>query len=248
MKLKTRAIGAKVAAVTAIAVGSLATLGVPAASANGTSAGNATIINPSTNQPLNAGGSQTLWSIKLPPQAHCTKDTAANSYHVSGYMVPASVDPSTLSFTSSGPTDPTNNALDYPLVDQFGSSYVFANTAPTTGQVIQIPTFNYNSWSIDGTVTGTAPLPAGVYNVGIGCSTSAATNNGDVFWNVQVTFTASGTDPNKETWTAANPQPAVPETSVGILLPLSALLMLGLGSGVIVMRNRRRTDDQAVAV
>jgi hypothetical protein len=170
--------------------------------APGSSAGSATILDPSSNQPLNSGGSQVVWTIGLPPQAKCTKDTATNAYHVFSYIVPSAVNPNSLSFTSTGPADPTANALDYPLVDAFGSPYIAANTAPQTGQVIQIPQFNWAGFSIDGR-NGKATLPAGAYNVGIACATGGGVE--DVFWNVAITFAASSTDPAGETWTAANP-------------------------------------------
>jgi hypothetical protein len=237
MKFKPRGIAAKFAAATAITVGGLAMFGVPAMA--GTSAGNATILNPATNTALNSGGSQTTWTIGLPPQAHCTKDTATNAYHVYSYIVPAAVNPSTLSFSSTGPTDPTANALDYPLVDTFGSPYIAANTAPNTGQVIQIPNFNWAAFSIDAR-NATASLPAGTYNVGIACATGSGVE--DVFWNVQETFTASTADANGETWTAANPTTSVPETSTAILLPLSFIAIIGVGGGVIVMRRRRNIE------
>jgi hypothetical protein len=242
MKFKPRGIAAKFAAATAITVGGLAMFGVPAMA--GTSAGNATILDPASNKPLNTGGSTTTWTIGLPPQAHCTKDTATNAYHVYSYIVPASVNPNTLSFTSTGPTDPTLNPLDYPLVDTFGSPYIAANTAPNTGQVIQIPQFNWAAFSIDARGT-TASLPAGTYNVGIACATGAGVE--DVFWNVQKTFTAAASDPAGETWTAANPTTSVPETPTAILLPLSFIAIIGVGGGMIVLR-RRRNIEAPIAV
>jgi hypothetical protein len=241
MRWIPRRIGVKMAAAAAVALASVATLGVPAAVA-GTNAGSATITNPSNGQPLNSGGSATTWTITLPAQAACSHDTASGFYHVESYIVPSTVDPSTLSFNSAGPTDPTSNQFDYPLYDTTGSAYANANTAPNTGQVVQIPSFNYAIFSINGSNGNALTLPAGTYNVGIACATNTGAE--DKFWNVQETFTADGTDPNGEVW-SVTPTSAVPESPMNIALPVSAAVVL-LGGASIVVWRRRRSDEAPV--
>jgi hypothetical protein len=171
---------------------------VPASDAAVT-AGLLTVTQPDGLTPLNTGGSQTQWTVQLPHLAACSKDTFTNQYHVNSYIIPAATDPTTLSFSSTGPVDP-KGGLAFPLVDTTGSAYTAQATAPNTGQVQQPPSFNYAAFTIDGR-NGTPSLPAGTYNVGIACSTNAATANLDQLWNVQETLSASSSDPNGETWT-----------------------------------------------
>jgi hypothetical protein len=209
--------------------------------ANGVLAGSATVTAQDGKTPISGGGSSTPWTFQLPSGAACSKDTFTGQYHVNGYLVPSTTDPATLSFNSSGPVDP-KGGLAYPLVDNTGSPYVAAATAPNTGLVNQTPTLNYAIFSIDNAHppgNTNAVLPAGTYNIGIACSTNATTNNGDKFWNAQVTFTASASDPNGETWTVV-PGTPVPESSLALALPLSGLAVLGTGA-VVVYRRRRRT-------
>lgn len=238
MKSKFHGAAGKAAAAFAVAVGVLGFVGAPAAFAAGTSAGPATVLDPATNKPLNSGGSSTTWTIGLPPQAHCTKDTATNSYHVFSYEVSTSTvpDPGTLTFSSAGPS------AGNPLYDTTSSPYISANTAPTTGQVIQIPSFNWALFSPSG-AAGFVNAN-GTYNVGIECAN--ATNQADVYWNVVVTFIASTSDPNQQTWTAANPAPSVPESPLTIALPLSAVVLIG--AGAVVVRRRRSQGASSVAV
>jgi hypothetical protein len=207
-------------ALAAVAAGwvALSLFGPSAATAKGADGGAAVIMdtgtgNPGTEKPLNAGGSATNWSMKLPSGTACSQDTANHQYHVFGYIVDSTQypDPGTLTFDSNGPVA-SNGALAYPLVDQFGSPYVSAATAPTTAIVINIPTFNFNAFSIDGR-NGTPTLPAGTYNVGIACA--KADNTGDMFWNAKMIFSASGSDAQGEEWStvASGPPPTTTTTT-----------------------------------
>jgi hypothetical protein len=180
----------------ALAVAGVLLFVVSQALAAGTNAGAATIVDDSHTAPLNAGGSQTTWSITLPKLAACSGDTANKAFHVFGYIVPVSVDPASVTFNANGPT------TGFPLVDVTGSPFVSSNTAIGTGQVVTIPDFNF---AFFGTADKTPPavLAPGRYNVGIACANPD--NTTDKFWNVVATFAASATDPSGETWAAANP-------------------------------------------
>jgi hypothetical protein len=193
--------------------------------------------NPSNNQPITSGGSATPWTVKfVPATATCSGDTASQGYHVYSYIVPSSVDPGTLTF------DPSNGpSQGFPLVDTSGSPYMAKNTAVTTGQIIDFPalSFNYNIFSANG-APGTAALPPGNYNVGIACATTLG--QGDRYWNVVKTFTASATDPNGETW--ALPTATTPQGGNGLVLPLGAAALLGVG---LVVQRRRHVRTVAAA-
>jgi hypothetical protein len=231
MKFAPGKVGAKLA-VLVVAAGSVSLFGALGASALGTNAGPATIVDQSHAAPLNAGGSQTTWSITLPKLAACSGDTANQAYHVFGYIVPLSVDPATVTYDANGPT------TGFPLVDTTGSPFVNSNTAIGTGQVVTIPDFN---WAFFGTADKSPPavLNPGQYNVGIACA--KPDNTTDKFWNVVETFTANAGDPNGETWTAANPSTQTPEAALTILLPLSTVAILA-GGAVIIGRRRKHQE------
>jgi titin len=167
-----------------------------AAFANGVRSGDALPIDPHTLAPVASGGSATAWTLNLPPQASCSGDSATQGYHVYSFLVPSPVDPGTLTFNPS-----TGPSSGFPLVDNTGSPYLAANTAAVTGQIVQIPTFNFNLFA--STTQGGTKLatPPGNYRYGIAC----ADTNGrpDRYWDRVLTFTASGGDPNGETWTTA---------------------------------------------
>jgi hypothetical protein len=85
-----------------------------------------------------------------------------------------------------------------------GSGYYgSANTAPTTGQIINIPSdFEWADLLSLG-ATASSLDTTGVWESGLACAPSTGANAGVVsdYWNTQVTFTASGSDPNGFVWT-----------------------------------------------
>src|SRR5262249_28279422 len=157
-KWKPRSFAAKVIALAALVLTTVVVGLAPAASAAGIRSGDAAAINPSTNLVVPSGGSSTSFTLGLPAvttQALCTHDTATFGYHVYSFIVPAATDPGTLTFNPS-----TGPSSGFPLVDTTGSAYVAANTAAVTGQIINIPTFNFNLFattSMGGTKLVLAP-------------------------------------------------------------------------------------------
>jgi hypothetical protein len=196
-----------VAAVSAaVAVAALVLVGTSSAGAAGTNSGAAVPTNPADNTPLTSGGSATEWTLNLPAQAACSGDTANQGFHIFSYVVPASVDPATLTFNAaSGPSSGN------PLVDVTGSAYTAKNTAVNTGQVTQIPSFDWRLFATTDQGGTRLALPPGGYNVGIACANT--TGQGDRFWNVVVTFTASASDPNGETWATSSQTTTTTSTS-----------------------------------
>jgi hypothetical protein len=211
--------------------------GTTGAYAAGTLSGSATVIDPATAKPLASGSQSTTWSISLPKDstgkaAACTGDTATGGYHIYGYVIgtnPPSTEGTTMSF------DPINgpSAPALPIFDVTGSQYGPANTAVSTGQIINIPSFNWSRFT-------SADLPAtgNPYHLGISCATGSGVQ--DRYWNVPITFDAA------LNWTAQNPPPpSIPESPLTVALPLSAVALLG--GGVVVMRRRRSQGVGVVA-
>jgi hypothetical protein len=164
----------------------------------------ATLVDPSLNAPIASGGSKTGFGIDLPaaPASDCSGDTASKGYFVYSYIVPdaniqnasGNSDPSLLTYDASNGPD---NHGAFPLFAG-GTQYGPANTAPTTGQIIQIPNnlaFNPPFASTD--------LPPGLYDVGIACAkpTTGGPAATDKFFNAQINIVAAPSDPNGYSFT-----------------------------------------------
>jgi hypothetical protein len=190
--------GVRVAAVTLLLIGGFALKGHPVSAA--TQNGVATITDPVTAQPdTTANASTQKFSIALPAQAACSGDTQNNGFHVYSFLDHSGTDVTSITFNGSP-------SAGFGLVDDTGTLYGPANTAATTGQVINIPTnfqmgplvtpLGFNIALSDLLYSGTT----GSWDAGLVC----ADTNGKVtdWWTTNVMFTASATDPGGFTWTA----------------------------------------------
>jgi hypothetical protein len=215
------------AGVLAVAAGTVLSVFGASAAFAAPRAGDAVITTP-TGTTLNTGAQNTPWTIKLPPAAACTGNTATGGYHVFGFVAPAGTDPGTLTFDALGPSAPA-----LPLFDQAGTQYGPANTAVSPpGQITQIPVFDWMKFT-----SADLPTTGNPYRVGIACANNVGA--GDKYWDVAVTFTST------LGWTAANPQPVVPESPLTVALPLSAVALLG--GAVIVLRRRQMHGATPIA-
>lgn len=214
----------------------LGLLAVTAASLSlfGVASASAAEVAPAVISPTSGGSSQTF-NLTVPNNSHCSKDTSTGHYVWTSYIVPASTDPGTLTWTAAVPNQ------GFQLYDTFGNPIGPNNTAIGSGNIQNPPPANFALFSVDGSGGNANMLPPGDYNVGLACVTN--TNQTDVFWNVELTFTASNTDPNGETW-AVSSGPALPESPFAIALPIGAVLILGLGLVIVV---RRRHEDVPAA-
>jgi hypothetical protein len=211
----------------AAAVAGTTLIGASAASAN-----TVTSISPTS------GGSSTGFQLTLPVGAKCSGDSTGNpAYQVGSYEVPISVDPTTVNYGSGSPS--VGAGL-------FSSTQVAFQQQPTgvsTGTVPALPTFSWKFFTPAGNSGGDygagQDLGPGQYNIGIACfNTTTGAVDGNNFWNEVVTFTTSSSDAGGFTWTTVTNNPQTPETPFAVLLPLSALALLG--GGAFVLRRRRR--------
>lgn len=178
-----------------------------------TNAGGLEVVVPpgtaTAGQPLTGGGSATAFALSPPTGASCTGDSATGGYRVQTYMVPASVDPDTLTFGLTGPI-PSATGANYrqPLYTSAGSSWVNKTTAVNTGLLIGLPILSFEWIGTDSTTV----LPAGTYNLGYACTKGVASATQlDKYWNVQFTIAAAAGDvPSGLTWSVAA---AVPTTT-----------------------------------
>jgi hypothetical protein len=212
------------------------------------------------NVNINNGGSATQFQFKLPSGAKCTNGTG-QGFQVFGGLLDTTFDltatsgPNSINWSSSGPVSGTagDTRVAFPLVDTTGAPFTNQSTADASGTIGVPPDtgtnagFNLVIFSIDGR-NGTAPVPAGTYNLVVACANVGANPSGantDVFFAAQVTFSANAGDPNGETWVTV-PNPQVPELGLIVGLPLSAAVVIG-ASVVIVRRRRRHADAVTVA-
>jgi hypothetical protein len=193
------------------------------ASAAGANAGPLQVLvppgQPTAGQPLNAGGSGTAFALAPPTGASCTGDSATGGYRVQSYMVPASVNPSTLTFDANGPVPAGIGAnLRLPLFGSAGGSpFVDQTTAVATtpgggGLLVNLPSFSYAVFAPD----GPSFVPPGTYNIGFACTLGIASpTQQDKFWNVQMTFSIAASDlPAGITWIVGTPPPPPTTTTI----------------------------------
>jgi hypothetical protein len=178
----------------------------PKVSAAGTNAGVLTLVDPVSKAAIANGTATTPFEINPPNGAACTGDTATGGYRVNSYIVPASVDPSTLTWNANGPVPAATGAnLRQPLFTATGSPFVTSATAATTAIINAALTSPFSFG-----VFTPAFVPNGAYNVGLACTLNGVE---DKFWNVVLNFTttagtlgftvAAGTPPPTTTTTTA---------------------------------------------
>lgn len=208
---RTAAVAAAVAL--AVSVWGMSRSGVPGAAA-ATDAGGARIITPlDASRPVGAalagGTSATPFSIALPVGAACTSDSANAGYRVQSYMVPARVNPNTLTFGSVGPL-PTGTGTSFrqPLFGITSDPFVNQQTANADkpggpGYVINIAAFNFS-------VFKPGDVAPGTYNVGIACTKGPASPAQlHSLWNVQIAIAADASDkPAGIGWKSTSTEPA----------------------------------------
>ena len=189
-------------------------LWVIVANAVGTPAGSATLAP-------NAGDSATSVLVSLPADAACTGDSASDGYNVTSFMVPSSVDLTTLQFDPVAGPIPTGTGASFrqPLYAVGSGSALTgmqtqnAGTPGGPGVIIQPPAFDF------GASAGFTPgqIPAGDYKVGIACILGGPSDTQlDKFWTAIITVTADpGGGPSQITWFDENNPPTTTTTTPG---------------------------------
>lgn len=193
----------------AVVAGTASLINAPAAFAAGTLQGSGQVTNPS-GAPLASGGSATAFQLRLPLGASCGGDSTNSSYRVQSYMVPNTVDPSTLQFNASGPVpNAVGASFRQPLYDTTGSPYVDKLTA--NQETANGPGLIIGGTNFDYAVFVPGNIPQGAYNIGIACTLGpASATQMKEYWNIQKTFTTSATDsPAGVTW-AVGATPVAP--------------------------------------
>jgi hypothetical protein len=208
--------------------------------AGAATAGVAQITQPGQTTPLDGGGSATPYAVALPGGASCPGDTAHDGYHVYSYLVPKGVSPTAVSFKTGDPNK------WYGYID-YGDFFAAANTAEDTGQIMALP--HEFSWSRYSSYMGDL-FPHGVttatWEGGIACAnTHGVVTN---YWNSEIVFTKSSSDPGGFTWKVKAAPPAAAASSSDLALWLGvALVVLAVvfASLAVVLSRRRRRAERA---
>ena len=193
----------------------------------------ARITQPDQVTPLNSGSSSTLYGVLLPQGARCPGDSAHKGYRVDSYLVPKGVSPTSVSFKTGVPSRWFGYIAN-------GAYYGAINTAESTGQIVNIPSdFTWSRLTPQDLFSNGARTA--VWEGGIACSdTNGVVTN---YWNTEVIFAASRTDPGGFTWALVQPDPVSdghgPWLAVGLFL---AALVLG-GVSVGLVRSRPREEQ-----
>jgi hypothetical protein len=193
----------------------------------------ATLTNPVNSQALTSGASTTVFTVVLTPApADCSGDTATDHYEVFSYLLPEATSITGNSFAGGSPSE------GFGFVDGSGY-YGSATTAPNTGEIINIPSdFEWaDLLSLGETAADLDNGSSAVWNAGIACANSSGALTD--YWNTQVTFTKSTSDPNGFVW-SAGPGASTPEVSQAVTLPIAGGVVLGGGLWFSRRRSRRK--------
>jgi hypothetical protein len=192
--------------------------------ATAATAGRAQIVHPGTITPLTSGGSGTDFGILLPGGAHCPGDSTRRPWYQAGsYLVPKGTNPASVIF---GGVFPEQGLL----LASAGAPFEHVNVEEGTGDVLVAEKFDIQRF------TASDLLPGGVrtaiWEAGIAC----ADYQGHVsdYWNVQLTFTASASDPEHYTWKVDGPNGG----GSGSPWPLIVGLVIAVGAAFAAVRVR----------
>ncbi len=205
---------------------------VPATAGASVVAGTGEITQPGSLTPLDSGGSETLYGVVLPSGAGCPGDTAHHGYHIFSYLVPKDVSPAAVNFKR-GRADEGFGYIAY------GMYYGAINTALGTGLVAGLPPDF--TWA---RLTRKDLFPQGqksaTWEGGIACAnTDGVVTN---YWNSQIVFTASTSDPRGFTWRVVA-QPALGPSHEWEWIGVALIVLSVLLAALAVFLSRRRDQS-----
>ena len=195
----------------------------------GATAGAAHIVNPADGTPLNFGGSRTQFALSLPTRAHCPGDTTQPPwYRAYSYLVPAGTSPTAVNFKTGRPSRWFGFYSD--------ETYFANNVDKGTGQVDNVIPGNLTFWPLPARVLVLPGASRSVWETGVAC----ADVDGNVasYWNVEVAFSATSSDPKGYTWTVTH-HVSSNARSYGFVLGAIALSALFAAGALMLVVGRR---------
>ncbi len=140
---------------------------------------------------VQSGSTASTFNVQLATGSNaCPGDSATGGFRWNSYMVPAAVDPATLTYGTSGPIAPAVGTFTQPLYSSVNAPLVNKNTAPDTAVVIGVGVVSFSAYQF---LPG--GVPNGTYRIGIVCTKDGQTER---FWQSQVTFVG---EPTAFNWT-----------------------------------------------
>lgn len=212
---------AAVAAVGAV----VAVTGSSVVAAAGTREGDVTIVDISGSYgPLVRGGSATEFSLRLPNDASCPGDSMHDQWRAQTFLVPAGVDPTTLTYELNQPKGQGNFALYADTTRPL--TQILLRPNDVAGQPGYFDAFPPMSFA----VFTPGLLKDGTYTLGVACTYFRETAK---VWDTKIVITSSPTDrPAGFVWRAAS-VPASSQGSDGF--PSVALAVAGFAVVLLVV-------------
>lgn len=186
---------------------------------------------------LDHGGSATAFSLRLPDGAACPGDSQHDQWRIQSFIVPADVDPVTLTYDLIAPA---GGGTRFALYDLQQNPYAQQLTQPNTtagqpGRVGAVPLLSLG-------VFPPGTLPAGTYRVGVACTLFRATAR---VWDTTIVVSDDAGDrPARFQWRLDGTDPSVLDdgSSTGWLRPL--LLAVGAVAAAYGLWLVRRTPKR----
>jgi hypothetical protein len=244
--------------VAAISVAALAGTAFAAGAAAASTVGGTLTLNTPGAGVLNAGGSQTPFTVNpttgTPPT--CT-NTGPNGYQQLGYMIPNG-DPITGAVYNTTTSNFTSGASTYGFLLQTSTLVNYGPENPGAGGVLLgSPTLQFNPSNATTDLNLTAANSPVIWNVGVACFASNTAFNPNPNpvanqivdnWNCQVSFLWAPADPAGYTWTTNCGNVPTPEVPMAAALPLAGLGVAAVAfGGTTYVRRRRSTRPLAAA-
>jgi hypothetical protein len=228
---------ARVAAlVAALACALTASFAVASTAAWAVGAGRAEVVNGDTGSPMNSGGSATFFGLNLPGGARCPGDTAHQGYHVFTYLLPKDFNLASATYT--------NLPLQGIGLIASGEYIGALNTDPLTAAVRQLP----------GNFTFARLKPSDLFGPGQSSATweagvSCADRYGRTarYWNVEMVFTLSHSDPGGFVWRLSHHESA-PSSTRRSLIVVAAGVAGAVVAYKVVNLCRRKARARRAAV
>lgn len=198
-------------------------------------------------QEVGKGGSEALFSLRLPDAATCPGDSLHDQWRVQSFMVPSDVDVTALTYGVIGPEGEQHYALYDERTKPFVNELTRANdVAGQPGFIGDLPVFSFALFPA-GTV---AP---GTYRIGLACTLLRDTAK---FWDAEIVIEADPSDqPAQLTWSVVggpDVQSSGPANASSEPFPVATVLIVvavvALAIGVLAhFRQRRLAATPATA-
>jgi hypothetical protein len=187
-------------------------------------------VTPDNGLPLASGGSQAEFSLLLPGDARCPGDsTSAPWWEADSYLVPRGTSPASVDFKTYIPSPGL-------FLRAWGAPFEGITVGKGDSRVQLPDSFDFDTFKRGNLLPG--GTAAATWEMGIAC----ADDKGDVagYWNAEVTFTASSTDPNGWVWHVDKNDPLPAPSSRWVLLVGIVAVCAGAALAVWGVRQRRR--------